>query len=185
MITTQRLRLRPWQASDLEPLAALNADPEVMKYFPDTLDYTESEAMFERVQQHFAEHGFGFWAVEVIQDDGRSIPFIGAVGFSIPRFEAHFTPCVEIGWRLAKAYWGKGYATEAAQAALEYGFNVLQLDQIVSFTVPDNQASRAVMRRLGMTRNPADDFEHPAVPEKHLLRPHVLYRLFKSDFLKR
>jgi RimJ/RimL family protein N-acetyltransferase len=102
--------------------------------------------------------------------------FIGFVGLSVPTFEAHFTPCVEIGWRLAQEHWGQGYATEAARAAIDFGFQKFELSEIVSFTVPDNLRSRAVMERIGMTRSPADDFDHPALPENHPLRRHVLYR---------
>lgn len=123
------------------------------------------------MEAHFQEHGFGLWAVEI----PGVATFAGFVGLSVPRFEAHFTPCVEIGWRLAAPYWGRGYATEGARAALEFGFDHLHLDQIVSFTVPDNVRSRRVMEKIGMTHDPADDFDHPNLPEGHRLRRHVLY----------
>jgi RimJ/RimL family protein N-acetyltransferase len=171
-IQTPRLQLRPWRDEDLAPFAELNADPRVMEFFPRTLDRTESDAMVARIRGHFARHGFGLWAVEV----PGVAEFIGFVGLAVPRFEAHFTPCVEIGWRLAREHWGRGYATEAARAVLEFGFRDLALQEIVSFTAATNLRSRAVMERIGMTRSPDDDFDHPALPEGHPLRPHVLYR---------
>lgn len=172
-IRTPRLLLRAWREGDLDPFAALNADPAVMAYFPQTLDRAESDAVVWRIRAHFARHGYGLWAVEApgVAD------FIGFVGLAVPRFEADFTPCVEIGWRLARAYWGCGYATEAARAALGFGFGEGDLEEIVSFTVPANLRSRAVMERIGMTRSPGEDFDHPALPEKHPLRRHVLYRV--------
>lgn len=171
-LRTPRLILRPWRDEDLVPFAAINADPAVMEFFPQTLDRRESEAAAGRIRDHFARQGFGLWAVEV----PGAAEFIGFVGLSVPRFEAHFTPCVEVGWRLARSQWGRGYATEAARAALDFGFRDLALDEIVSFTVPANRRSRAVMERIGMTHSPADDFDHPALPEGHPLRRHVLYR---------
>ena len=171
-IQTPRLLLRPWRDADLAPFAAMNADPVVMEFFPRPLDRAESDAAVARIRDHFAARGFGLWAVEVpdVAD------FIGFVGLAVPRFEAHFTPCVEIGWRLAREHWGRGYATEAARAALGFGFEELALDEIVSFTAPANVRSRAVMERIGMTRSPEDDFDHPTLPEGHPLRRHVLYR---------
>jgi RimJ/RimL family protein N-acetyltransferase len=171
-IETAQLRLRPWRSEDLAPFATLNADPAVMEYFPKTLDRAESDAVVGRIDAHFAEHGFGFWAVEI--KDG---PFIGLVGLVVPRWTAAFTPCVEIGWRLAAAYWGCGYASEAAAAALDHGFDVLGLNEIVACTLPGNRRSRAVMERLGMRRSAADDFDHPSVPAGHLMTRHVLYRI--------
>jgi RimJ/RimL family protein N-acetyltransferase len=173
MITTDRLVLRRWIADDLEPFAALNADPEVMRYFPKTLSAAESDAMVERIEARFDTEGFGLWAVE---HDGR---FLGFTGLSRPRFEAAFMPAVEVGWRFARSAWGHGYATEAARAAVAFGFDTLGLDEIVSFTTVGNELSRAVMRRLGMTHDPADDFDHPALP-RHPLQRHVLYRLPRS-----
>ena len=171
-LATPRLCLRPWRESDLEPFAALNADPQVMQHFPQVLDRAESDAMAARIAAHFERHSFGLWAVEVL---GQA-SFIGFVGLSVPRFQAHFTPCVEIGWRLARAHWGCGYAIEAARAALAHGFDTAGLGEIVSFTVPGNTRSRAVMQRLDMTHAPADDFDHPLLPQGHPLRRHVLYR---------
>ena len=170
---TERLLLRRWRPSDLAPFAALNADPRVMRHFPTTLTRAESDAFAERIEAHFAEKGFGLWAVEV---PGEA-PFVGFVGLSVPRFEASFTPCVEIGWRLAAEHWGRGYAPEAARAALAFGFDKLALREILSFTTVENQPSRRVMEKLGMTHDPADDFDHPALPHGHELRRHVLYRL--------
>jgi RimJ/RimL family protein N-acetyltransferase len=171
-IETARLRLRPWHSEDLAPFGALNADPAVMEHFPKTLDQAESDAVVGRIDAHFAEHGFGFWAVET-----KNGPFIGMVGLIVPRWTAAFTPCVEIGWRLAAAYWGHGYASEAAAAALDHGFDVLGLDEIVACTLPGNRRSRAVMERLGMRRSATDDFDHPAVPDGHPMTRHVLYRI--------
>ena len=141
-----------------------------MEHFPGVLTRAESDAMVERIEAHFERYGFGLWAVEV-RERGS---FIGFVGLAVPSFEAHFTPCVEVGWRLAQQCWGLGYATEAARAAVTFGFGQLSLEEIVSFTVPANERSRCVMNRLGMTHDPADDFDHPAQPGR---RRHVLYRL--------
>ena len=171
---TSRLVLRAWCDEDLLAFAALNADPAVMEFMPGRLDRAGSDAMVDRFRAAWEEHGFGVWAVEA---PGVS-PFVGCVGFAVPRFQAAFTPCVEILWRLASVHWGRGYATEAARAALAFGFDTLGLPEIVAFTVPANRPSRAVMERLGMrTRSPADDFDHPGLPEGHPLRRHVLYRL--------
>src|SRR3954471_14783639 len=168
-LQTRRLLLRPWRESDLEPFAALNADPAVMEHFAKPLDRSESDAFVARIRAHFAREGFGFWAVEV----PGVAPLVGLVGLARPAFEAHFTPCVEVGWRLAREHWGKGYATEAARASLRFAFEDLALDEVVSFTVPANWRSRRVMETIGMTHNPADDFEHPDVPEGNPIRPHV------------
>jgi RimJ/RimL family protein N-acetyltransferase len=172
-LQTDRLRLREWRDSDLAPFAALNADPCVMGHFPRPLDGAESDAVVMRIRDHFARHGFGLWAVEV----PGVAEFVGFVGLSVPSFEAHFMPCVEIGWRLAQEFWGRGYATEAARAALEFGFHNLGLTEIVSFTVPANLRSRAVMERIGMSHSEADDFDHPSIPSGHPLRRHVIYRI--------
>ncbi len=158
----------------------MNADPRVMEFLPQILTPAESDAMVARIHRHFDQHGFGLWAVEVLD----VAPFIGFAGLSVPSFEAHFTPCVEVGWRLAYEHWGKGYATEAAEAALSVGFVQLQIEQIVSFTVKNNYRSRRVMERIGMTHSADDDFCHPNLPVGHRLRPHVLYRLPLSAFEK-
>lgn len=175
-IETDRLRLRRWTESDRGAFAAMNADSVVMECFPKTLSTDESHAMVERIARHFDEHGFGLWAVEVKD----VAPFIGFIGLARPRFEAHFTPCVEIGWRLAASHWGRGYATEGALAALAFGFRHLQLDEIVSLTAVQNHRSRRVMERIGMTHSPADDFDHPSLPQEHPLSRHVLYRIARS-----
>lgn len=177
-LTTERLRLRPWRDSDLDAFAALNADARVMEYLPKTLSRAESDALAARIRAHFVQHGFGLWAVEVPE----VVEFAGFVGLSVPTFDAQFMPCVEVGWRLAHAHWGRGYASEAAAAALAHAFEALRLGEVVSFTVPANTRSRRLMERLGMRRHPADDFEHPALPAGHPLRSHVLYRIARDDW---
>lgn len=172
-LCTTRLLLRRWRAADREPFSRLNADPEVMRHLPSVLDRAESDALADRVDAHFEQHGFGLWAVEVVGGE----PFVGFVGLLRVRFDAHFTPAVEIGWRLARSSWGHGHATEAARAVCEHAFGPLALSSLVSFTVPANERSQAVMRRLGMTCDPGESFEHPRLPEGHPLRRHVLYRL--------
>ena len=172
-LETARLLLRRWRPADREPFAALNADPEVMEHYPATLGRAESDALVDRIEADIERRGFGLWAVE-LREGGE---FIGFVGLDVPSFEAHFMPAVEAGWRLARPAWGHGYATEAARAALAFGFEHLQLDEIVAMTAVRNARSRAVMERLGMSRDPADDFGHPKVPVGHELRPHVLYRI--------
>ena len=172
-LTTARLLLRRWRDADREPFARLNGDPEVMRHFPSTLTPAESDRSIDQFDREFEDRGYGLWAVEVT---GR-FPFIGFVGLHRASFEAHFTPAVEVGWRLDRPYWGRGYASEAARAALGFGFDDLGLDEIVSFTTHGNARSRAVMERLGMVRDPDDDFDHPSVPAGHPLRRHVLYRL--------
>ena len=181
ILTTARLRLRQWREEDLAPFAALNADPQVMEFFPKVLTRAESDVVAGRIRDHFARHGFGLWAVEA----PGVVDFMGFVGLAVPSFEAHFTPCVEIGWRLAREHWGHGYATEAATAALAFGFGDRALEEIVAFTVPANIPSRRVMGRLGMRRLPSDDFEHPAIADGHPLRSHVLYRLRRADWKPR
>lgn len=172
MLRTERTVLRRWTVDDRESFAEMNADPEVMTHFPAVLTREESDRLVDTVDEHFARHGFGPWVLEI----PKVARFAGFVGLSVPRFIAPFTPCVEIGWRLARAFWGHGYVTEAARAALAFGFDELRLEEIVSFTVPTNLRSRRVMERLGMTHDERDDFEHPSLPEHHPLRRHVLYR---------
>jgi len=183
-LTTARLVLRPWRDSDLAPFAALNADPAVMEHFPATLTAAQATALAEGIQEDLAERGFGWWAAEV---PGLA-PFIGFIGLSVPDFGAPFLPpgktVVEVGWRLARDFWGHGYATEGARACLRFGFDDLRLPEIVSFTAAQNARSRAVMERLGMTRDPADDFDHPKLPPGHRLSRHVLYRLSGQDWRK-
>lgn len=170
-LTTARLVLRGWRQSDLVPFAALNADPEVMRYFPERLSRAQSDALAERMQALIADQGWGLWAVEV---PGHA-PFIGFVGLNRVGFEAHFTPAIEVGWRLGRAHWGRGYATEAAEAALAFAFEELGCEEVVSFAALANERSRRVMERLGMTHDPRDHFDHPAVSDESLRR-HALYR---------
>ncbi len=176
-LTTTRLSLRPWRVDDREPFAALNADPVVMAHFVSLLSRQQSDIVVDRIEQHFERHGFGLWAVEI----PGITSFAGFIGLNVPAFEAPFMPCVEVGWRLARAYWGSGYATEGATAAMAFGFTSLGLSEIVSFTVPGNARSRRVMEKLGMSRTSADDFDHPALPSGHPLRRHVLYRRRRAD----
>lgn len=176
-LETERLILRQWRDSDAEVLAAMNADPEVMRYFPATLDRARSDALLARAKWKWRELGLFFFAVEA-----KAGGFIGFVGLNAPVFEAHFTPCVEVGWRLARHAWGQGYAVEASRASLDYGFGTLGRDEIVSFTVPGNARSRALMERLRMTRDPAEDFDHPDMVADSGLRRHVLYRLRQEDW---
>jgi RimJ/RimL family protein N-acetyltransferase len=148
-----------------------------MEHFPALLSPDETDARIARIQAHFDQHGFGLWAVEI----PGVTPFAGFVGLTVPPFDAPFTPCVEIGWRLAAEFWGQGYATEGAKAALAFGFESLGLDEIVSFTVPANTRSRRVMEKIGMTHDPREDFDHPLLPENHALRRHVLYRIHRAN----
>ncbi len=172
-LRSERLRLRRFRPDDRAPFSALNADPAVMRHFPSALTREQSDALAARIDAHFDAHGFGLFAVEPLAD----ARFSGFVGLSVPAFAAHFTPCVEIGWRLATSAQGRGYATEGARAVLTFGFEQLGLREIVSFTVPENRASRRVMEKLGLERDPAEDFDHPSLPAGHALRRHVLYRL--------
>ena len=175
---TERLRLRQWCAADREPFAVLNADPKVMEFYPAPLSRTESDAMANRCQALISERGWGFWAVETKSEN----EFIGFVGLHTPAPELPFSPCVEVGWRLAAKHWGKGFATEAARGALHIGFERLGLAEIVSFTSVINLRSRAVMVKLGM-RETEETFEHPNVPVGSTLRQHCLYRLSHSQWV--
>ncbi len=175
MITTARLVLRAWRASDLEPFAEQNADPQAMRFLAGTLTRAQSDAYAARAEAHWREHGFGKWAVEV----PGVAPFIGAVGLTRVAFEASFTPAVEIAWRLHPRYWGRGYATEAARAAIDDGFVRLGLAEVLAMTALGNAASIAVMERLGMTRS--IEFDYPTLPAESPLRRHVLYRLSRRD----
>jgi len=173
VLRTPRLVLRLWRPSDRAPFAAMNADPAVMAYFPAPLTRAESDALADAIEAHHAARGFGLWALEI----PGVAPFAGFVGLSVPGFTAPFTPCVEIGWRLAAALWGRGYATEAACGVLAHAWDVVGLDEVVSFTTAGNDRSRAVMTRIGMRHDPASDFDHPRLPAGHPMRPHVLYRI--------
>ena len=159
-------------AEDLAPFAELNADPDVMAHMQKTMSREESDAFVARIEEEFDDCGFGLWAVEAPNHS----PSIGFVGLRRVPFDAPFTPAVEVGWRLAREHWGCGFVTEAARSAVRYGLEEVGLDEIVSFTNPDNVRSWKVMERLGMIRDPASDFEHPNVPTGHWLRPHIFYR---------
>jgi RimJ/RimL family protein N-acetyltransferase len=172
-LCTRRLLLRRWCSGDREPFAAMNADRQVMEHFPSMLSRADSDAFVDRIEAGFAERGYGLWAVEVVATG----QFIGFTGLNPATFPAAFTPAVEIGWRLAQSAWGHGYATEAAGAAVRFAFIEAGLAELVSFTAAGNVRSQAVMRRIGMIRDPADDFDHPGLPAGHPLRRHVLYRL--------
>ena len=171
-LKTERLLLRAWKPEDYPYFAQLNADPKVMEYYPETLSEDESNNMADKIQSLLLERSWGFWAVELIDKK----QFIGFVGLHKPSYDLPVTPCVEIGWRLAKEYWGKGYATEAAQEALKFAFKELKLNEVYSFTSVTNKRSWSVMERLGM-QNTHCNFEHPIIPEGNPLREHVLYKV--------
>lgn len=168
---TERLILRQWKQSDREPFAALNANPEVMRHFPKTLTREESNDMAKTIEQRMAENVWGFWAVE----EKSSGAFIGFVGLNVPGYELPFSPVIEIGWRLDNAFWGKGYAPEAARTALEIGFEQFGMKEIVAFTALDNIPSQRVMEKIGMQRG--EEFDHPLLDEGHPLRRHIVYRI--------
>lgn len=178
VIQTERLILRQWCEQDLEPFAVMNADLRVMEFFPSILSKKESDDLAKRIADKITEQSWGLWAVSI----PHIADFIGFIGLAKPTFEAHFTPAVEIGWRLAFDYWGKGYATEGAKAALTYGFETLQLPEIVSFTAVQNTRSIRIMEKIGMHHDPKDDFDHPKLLEGHSLRRHVLYRMNHSEW---
>jgi len=173
-----RVLLRRWRAEDREALAAINADPVAMQHFPKCLTRAESNALADKIEEHFVQHGFGPWALEI---PGVS-EMAGVVGLMHVGFEAHFTPAIEIGWRLAPALWGRGYVTEAARCALDFGFLRLALPRIVAFTVPANTRSLGVMQRLGMSSEMKDDFLHPRLPAGHALRLHRLYQIHQRTW---
>lgn len=177
-LRTDRLLLRPWHDEDRAPFSVINADERVARYLPSVLSHDQSDALAARIRQGLELRGFGLWAVE--RTDTQDIPFIGFIGLSIPGFDTPFTPCVEIGWRLAPEHWGIGLATEGARAVVEHAFGTLELDEIVSFTVTENWASRRIMEKIGMRHDPKEDFNHPALPAESALRPHVLYRLTRD-----
>jgi RimJ/RimL family protein N-acetyltransferase len=179
-LRTPRLLLRGWRETDRAPFATLNADPEVMAHFPHPLTRDRSDHLVDLIEAEFARNGYGLWAIEVTGTG----EFIGFAGLNEVGFAAHFTPAVEVGWRLARKAWGHGYATEAARAALGYGFEVASLAEVVSFTAATNLRSQAVMRRLGMSHDPADDFDHPQLPVRHRLSRHVLYRITPQRFAR-
>lgn len=176
LLETPRLCLRRWKDSDLEPFAQLNADPRVMRYFPATLSREESDRLAQHADSAFETRGWGVCVAELREPR----QFVGCIGLSVPAFEAHFTPCVEILWRLAPQHWNRGFATEGARAVLTYAFETLRLNQVAAFTTERNVPSRRVMEKIGMTHNPADDFDHPQLEQGHPLRRHVLYRISAS-----
>jgi len=177
-IETKRLILREWRPEDLAPFAEINRDPRVTECLPKPLTERETEAMVEKIGKHFKKHGFGLFACE----EKESGKWIGFVGLNVPDFQAPFTPCVEIGWRLAFDAWNRGYATEAARATLRAAFGRYELKEIVAFTVPANRRSIRVMEKLGMLRDWRGDFQHPKFPQGHPLSLHVLYRIAKDRF---
>jgi RimJ/RimL family protein N-acetyltransferase len=172
-LRTERLLLRRWRPEDLEPCAAMNADAEVMEHFPAPLSTAESSALIARMERCFEELGYGLWAVEIPD----SVSFIGCVGLVPVGIDFAFAPAVEIGWRLARSHWGSGLAHEAASATIAYAFQELGLPALVAYTAERNERSRRLMERLGMRRDPAEDFAHPRLPAGHPLSPHVLYRV--------
>lgn len=180
IIRTDRLVLRQWNSTDLEPFASMNADPRVREYFPGLQTREESDHSVSLVSNHIEKFGWGFWAASLAETG----EFIGFIGLEDVYFQANFVPAVEIGWRLAFKHWGKGYATEGALACLRYGFETLKLNEIVSFTTVENTRSRAVMHKIGMHHDSKDDFDHPKLPEGHPLRRHVLYRLESDEWKK-
>lgn len=183
IITTERLILRPWREEDLVPYAKMNADPRVMECFPATLTREESDQQAQKFQTKMQEKGWGLWAVSV-PDVADFIGFIGLNPVDKTTLDASFSPATEIGWRLAYDYWGRGYATEGAKACLEFAFETLNLEELVSFTTAQNRRSRAVMEKIGMHHDLKDDFDHPKLAKDHPLRRHVLYRLKASEWLK-
>jgi RimJ/RimL family protein N-acetyltransferase len=173
---TERLIMRRWREEDREPFAAMNADPEVMEHFPSTMTRAESDTFVDKIEAHFDRYGYSPWALEV-RETGR---FIGYTGLIMQTFDAPFLPAAEIGWRLARPAWGHGYAIEAARRVVAFAFEEAGLDAIISMTAVRNVRSRAVMERLGMTRDPAEDFDHPRIPADSPVLRHVLYRLKRS-----
>lgn len=176
-LTTDRITLRQWQADDFPAFAEMSASAEVMEYFPSTLTRAQSDAVATKIMAKIEQNGFGFWALE-LNETGE---FCGFVGLNRPEPELPFGPCLEIGWRLRRKFWGKGLASEGGRLALAYGFDQLEADEIVSFTAADNQKSQAVMKRLGFAFN-GETFMHPALADGHPLKKHVLYRLGKKHF---
>jgi RimJ/RimL family protein N-acetyltransferase len=175
-LTSERLILRPWRDEDLDPLFAINGDPESMRYFAATMNRAESDAWAARMRAHFAEHGWGLWVVA----EATTGAFVGVVGLMTIPWQADFTPAVEIGWRIGPRFRRQGYAEEAARAALGFGFATIGLQKIVAFTVPGNAASWKLMEKLGMA--PAGEFDHPRLPEGHHYRRHLLYRMHRADW---
>jgi RimJ/RimL family protein N-acetyltransferase len=177
-LETERLILRQWKPEDRKPFARMNADPVIMEYMPRALDEKASDKLVLRFQEHFKAHGFGLYAIER-KEDGA---FMGFVGLNTVEFEAHFTPAVEIAWRLDYEYWGQGYATEAARRVIEHAFDELKLKEIVAFSVHDNSRAIHIMEKLGMRHDPKGDFDYPSLRKGHPLGRFVLYRLSRKDY---
>ncbi|MDO9485947.1 MAG: GNAT family N-acetyltransferase [Actinomycetota bacterium] len=181
-LRTPRLLMRAWREEDKKPFAAMNADPQVMQYFPEVLQEPESDALVERLRDQHAQYGYTVWALQVLESEHGSADFVGFTGLSHPSFDLpfeHSEPCVEVGWRLSPPWWGMGLASEAARAAITYGFDVLCLEEIVSFTTPSNEASWRVMERIGMHR--AEEFDHPRAQAWDWWQRHLLYRMSPND----
>ena len=179
-LKTKRLLLRQWKKSDFPIFAKINKDPKVMEFFPSTLTGKESNTLVKKIIMELQNKKYGLWAVEI----PHIAPFIGFIGLHYQDFKANFTPCIEIGWRLAYEHWKKGYATEGSKAVLDYGFRILGLNKIVSFAFERNFRSIAVMKKLGMRNIPENTFEHPKIPKNHWLRAHVFYSISKNQWLK-
>lgn len=180
ILETERLLLRTWEEHDIETMTIIDQDPKVCEFLPSLGNRATTEACVRRIMQHYEQHGFCLYAIEL----KSTHEFIGWTGLAIPSFEAHFTPAIEIGWRLASQHWNQGYATEAASAVLDYAFSVLNLKEIVSFTTVNNKSSHRVMEKIGLHYNPHDDFDHPKLAKTHPLCRHVLYRITKSEYLQ-
>ena len=179
ILETNRLILRTWEEKDIDAMTIINQDPKVCEFLPAIGNRESTETNVRKIMQHYKEHGYCLYAVEL----KPICEFIGWVGLAIPSFEAHFTPAVEIGWRLSSHHWNQGYATEAAKAVLHYAFTTLGLKEVVSFTAVNNQASRRVMEKLGLIHYPEEDFDHPRIKKTHSLCRHVLYRLKAKEFI--
>ena len=171
-VESPRLLLRAWQETDRAPFAEMNADPEVLRFFQSALTVEETDVLVDAIGRHFERHGFGLWAVELKETN----EFAGFIGLSVLSFQAHFTPCIEIGWRLAARFWNQGLATEGASLVLAFAHDRLGMEEVVSFTAADNLASQRVMEKIGMVRDMKGDFDHPQIPKGHPLCRHVLYR---------
>lgn len=173
VIETERLILRTWEDDDAEPYYRINQDPKVLEFLPGPMTINQAKVFIFEMNQRFTEYNYTLWAAE----EKATASLMGFIGLQVPRWQAHFSPCVEVGWRLGSEYWGKGYAPEGARAALDYGFNTLNFSEIVSFTVPANHRSIRVMEKIGMQRDFEGDFEHPNFIPDHPLCKHVLYRV--------
>ncbi len=182
-LETNRLILRPWQESDLQPMCEINQDPKVMKYFPSLINRQQTCDFIKRIKSHDNKYGYAIFVV-TLKPESKMIGFVSLLHRTKEEFDTPFAPTTEIGWRLSSHHWNQGYATEAAMAVLQYGFTMLNLDEIVSFTVVANKPSRRVMEKIGMQYNPTDDFDHPNIEVSNPLCKHVLYRLNKTEYFK-